>query len=57
MEPGRERPRFHWFGGKEEAQEYLGNILRRGDVCLVKASRGMGFESIVAFLDRLGELG
>lgn len=45
-----------WFGGKEEAQEYLGNILRRGDVCLVKASRGMGFESIVAFLDRLGEL-
>ncbi|HHY45026.1 MAG TPA: UDP-N-acetylmuramoyl-tripeptide--D-alanyl-D-alanine ligase [Firmicutes bacterium] len=45
-----------WFGGKEEAQEHLGKILRRGDVCLVKASRGMGFESIVAFLDRLGEL-
>ncbi len=45
-----------WFGGKEEAQEYLGRLLRRGDVCLVKASRGMGFESIVSFLDGLGEV-
>jgi UDP-N-acetylmuramoyl-tripeptide--D-alanyl-D-alanine ligase len=48
--------RASWFAGKEEAQEHLKNLLRRGDVCLVKASRGMGFESIVAFIDHLEEL-
>ena len=54
-ETGRGKP-ASWFVGKEEAQEHLGSILRRGDVCLIKASRGMEFESIVAFIERLGEL-
>jgi UDP-N-acetylmuramoyl-tripeptide--D-alanyl-D-alanine ligase len=45
-----------WFSDKEEAGEYLKGLLRDGDVLLVKASRGMGFESIVAFLCSAREL-
>lgn len=44
-----------WFPDKGSAEEYLGKTLRKGDACLVKASRGMGFESIVAFLAGIGE--
>lgn len=45
-----------WFLDKASAEEHLRRVLRDGDACLVKASRGMGFESIVAFLSRIGEL-
>lgn len=48
--------RASWFPGKEGARDHLGNLLRPGDACLVKASRGMGFESIVSFIDQLEEL-
>lgn len=42
-----------WFPDKAKMQESLADFVRPGDVCLVKASRGMGFESIVSLLKEL----
>lgn len=39
-----------WFPDKLHLQRFLKEFLREGDTCLVKASRGMGFESVVASL-------
>ena len=37
---------------KEEAMENFKNILQKGDVILVKASRGMHLEEVVKFLSK-----
>lgn len=42
-----------WFSDKAKMQAFLASFLRSGDVCLVKASRGMGFESIVSSLKEM----
>lgn len=42
--------RSSWFRSKDEAAGFLDGFLMEGDTCLVKASRGMGFESLVDFL-------
>ncbi len=39
-----------WFPDKASLQEFVKGFVREGDTCLVKASRGMGFESVVAVL-------
>ena len=43
-------PECHYFGSKEEALPVLEKLLRPGTTVLVKASRGMEFESIVGYL-------
>ena len=43
-------PECHYFGTKEEALPVLEKLLRTGTTVLVKASRGMEFESIVGYL-------
>lgn len=43
-----------WFSDKDNAADFLSHLLQRGDVYLVKASRGMQFESIVDVLRELG---
>lgn len=45
-----------WFPDKSSLSEFLRGFLAPGDAVLVKASRGMGFESIVASLTG-GEVG
>jgi len=47
-------PAVH-FRDKNSAWEYLAGEVTEGDVCLVKASRGMGFETIVEALVSLHE--
>ncbi|MBP8613306.1 MAG: UDP-N-acetylmuramoyl-tripeptide--D-alanyl-D-alanine ligase [Firmicutes bacterium] len=54
--PETEQTSF-WFSDKNEAMGLLDRLLQCGDVCLVKASRGMEFESIVSFLRELGNSG
>ncbi|HOV66306.1 MAG TPA: hypothetical protein PLR48_05060, partial [Bacillota bacterium] len=43
-----------WFSDKDKALDFISHLLQRGDVYLVKASRGMQFESIVDVLRELG---
>lgn len=43
------------FQDKESAWDYLSRMVSEGDTCLVKASRGMGFETIVERLKSLQE--
>lgn len=50
-------PFSSWFPEKEKAMDVLGDTIRPGDVVLVKASRGMGFEDFVAFLKSLNKQG
>jgi len=40
-----------WFNAAEEATQHLRNRLRKGDIVLVKGSRGMHMETIVAALE------
>jgi UDP-N-acetylmuramoyl-tripeptide--D-alanyl-D-alanine ligase len=40
-----------WFLDKKSAMDFIVRFLKRGDTCLVKASRGMEFESLVACLE------
>lgn len=40
-----------WFGHKDEAAAWLASRLRRGDVVLVKASRGQAFETVIPKLE------
>ncbi|HOB29912.1 MAG TPA: UDP-N-acetylmuramoyl-tripeptide--D-alanyl-D-alanine ligase [Bacillota bacterium] len=54
--PEGERLSF-WFEDKEKAIDCLPRLLQSMDVCLVKASRGMEFESVVMFLRKLGDCG
>jgi len=44
-----------WFPDKAHLTEFLEGFVRPGDTVLVKASRGMGFESVVSAL--MGEAG
>jgi UDP-N-acetylmuramoyl-tripeptide--D-alanyl-D-alanine ligase len=46
-----------WFSDKAGLQAFLGDFLHAGDTCLIKASRGMGFESVVASLSGVAEVG
>ena len=41
----------HWYATTQEATEYLRQKLNQGDVVLVKGSRGMRMETIVAALE------
>ncbi len=50
-------PFSSWFPEKKEALVALGDAVRPGDVVLVKASRGMGFEDFAAFLKSLNKQG
>lgn len=42
-----------WFPDRAKMQEFLTGFVRPGDVVLVKASRGMGFEAVVSLLKDL----
>jgi UDP-N-acetylmuramoyl-tripeptide--D-alanyl-D-alanine ligase len=42
---------IHWFASTPEATDYLRGQLNQGDVVLVKGSRGMRMETIVAALE------
>ncbi len=44
-----------WFRDKEECLKSISGLIKSGDTCLVKASRGLKFESIVKFLAGLGD--
>lgn len=39
-----------WFPDKQSAGDFLGQLIRPGDTCLVKASRGFEFERLVDLL-------
>ncbi len=39
-----------WFPDKESSSDFLSELLKPGDTCLVKASRGLEFEWLVEFL-------
>jgi len=43
-----------WFSDKAKARKFIKDFVKPGDTCLVKASRGMEFESLVEFLKNLG---
>ncbi len=46
-----------WFLDKESAFDFIAGFIKRGDTCLVKASRGMEFESLVALLSNFSDCG
>jgi len=46
-----------WFSDRESARDHLGCLVEPGDTVLVKASRGMGFESLAEYLRALGGSG
>lgn len=46
-----------WFSDKMKALDYVKSVVEPGDTILVKASRGMGFETIVATLKQCNEEG
>ena len=49
---GMNKENTYHFETKEEAMENFKNILQKGDVILVKASRGMHLEEVVKFLSK-----
>lgn len=50
MEEGVSGDKVHAFKSNDEVNEFLKEFIRRGDVLLVKASRGMKMEQIVEYL-------
>ena len=49
---GMDKENTYYFKTKEEAIKNFENILQKGDVILVKASRGMHLEEVVEFLSK-----
>lgn len=50
LEGGMESKNVYWFSTKEEALPFLCGNLQEGDLVLIKASRGMHLETLVASL-------
>ncbi len=48
---GLQSSAIHWFETTQAAAEYLADSLSKGDIALVKGSRGMHMEDIVAALE------
>jgi UDP-N-acetylmuramoyl-tripeptide--D-alanyl-D-alanine ligase len=51
VEAGHPAAQARFFASSAEAGEFVGNLLQRGDVVLVKGSRGVKMERIVEALD------
>jgi UDP-N-acetylmuramoyl-tripeptide--D-alanyl-D-alanine ligase len=51
VEAGHPGTRAKFYASSVEAGEFLGNLIERGDVLLVKGSRGVKMERIVEALD------
>ena len=51
-ENGFNEDNLYYFETKEEAIKKLDNIIKDGDIILVKASRGMHLEEVVEYLTK-----